>query len=146
MSDTLSGAFAFVIVVVVCIMVVFFGFVGCGAAKNWSRTQKRADAKNNVAITHIKIQQAQQQAKIAHAQNQVIQAQADQRVIKAVGIRKAQDHIAATLTPYYLQWEAIQAQLEMAHSTNHTLIWAPSGPNGVPLVSTISPTQVAEGK
>lgn len=144
-SDRLAGLAFLFGSVLLCALVIFGSVAGCGAFKNWQRGQKQADARNNVKITTINIQKAQQQARITHAQNKVVQAQAEQRVIKAVGIRKAQDHIAATLTPLYVQWEAIQAQLEMAHSQNHTMLWAPVGANGVPLVSTVDVQKVAEG-
>ena len=43
------------------------------------------------------------------------------------------------LTAQYLQHEAIEAQKAMAGSPNHTVIYIPSGRNGVPLVSTVNP-------
>lgn len=121
--------------VVICAFVLVGGFVGCGQVKNWHRGQKLNDARNKVKLTHIGIQNAQQQARIVRAQNAIVQAQADQRVISAIGIRKAQDHISATLTPMYVQWEAIQAQLKLAGSPNSTFVYIPSGANGVPVVN-----------
>ena len=50
------------------------------------------------------------------------------------GIAEAQRIINATLTPNYLQHEAIQAQEEMAASPNHTTVYIPVGTNGLPLV------------
>lgn len=50
----------------------------------------------------------------------------------------AQKIINATLTEAYLQHEAIQAQLEMADSPNHTTVYIPVGTNGVPLVQDLS--------
>lgn len=67
----------------------------------------------------------------------IARQQADIRYVNSTGIRRAQDEIQKTLTPLYVQWEAIQAQLAMANSQNHTIIYIPSGSNGVPLVSTI---------
>ena len=40
------------------------------------------------------------------------------------------------LTPTYLQHEAIEAQKAMVGSPNHTTIYIPVGPMGVPLVGT----------
>jgi len=37
----------------------------------------------------------------------------------------------------YLQYLAIQAQIKMAESPNHTTIYIPVGPNGIPLIKTI---------
>lgn len=124
-------------VVAILAAVTFGSIAGCGAVKNWHRGQKLADARNKVRLTHIGIQTAQQQAQIVRANNARVQAEADQRVIAAIGIRKAQDHISRTLTPLYVQWEAIQAQLKLAGSPNSTFVYIPSGENGVPAVSTL---------
>jgi len=37
----------------------------------------------------------------------------------------------------YLQYLAIQAQMKMAESPNHTTIYIPVGPNGIPLIKEI---------
>lgn len=128
------------IVVVILGFCIFGSVVGCGAYKNWHRGQIRQDAENGVKITSINIRRAQQQARIVAAQDATVKAQADQRVIAAEGIRKAQDHISQTLTPLYVQWEAIQAQLQLAKSQNSTFVYLPSGANGVPLVNDVSKT------
>ncbi len=60
--------------------------------------------------------------------------EAERKVIEADGIAKAQDIINKTLTTAYLQHEAIQAQMKMAGSPNHTTVYIPSGDNGIPLV------------
>ncbi|HOD12320.1 MAG TPA: prohibitin family protein [Candidatus Omnitrophota bacterium] len=60
--------------------------------------------------------------------------EAERRVIEAEGIAKAQEIINETLTPAYLQLEAIQAQKKMAESPNHTTVYIPSGDNGIPLI------------
>lgn len=59
--------------------------------------------------------------------------EAERRIIEAEGIAKAQEIINATLTPAYLQHEAIQAQRHMANSPNHTTVYIPAGDNGIPL-------------
>lgn len=63
--------------------------------------------------------------------------EAERRVIEAEGISKAQKIINETLTPAYLQHEAIQAQMKMSESPNHTTVYIPTGDNGIPLVRTI---------
>ncbi|MFZ5801027.1 MAG: prohibitin family protein [Candidatus Omnitrophota bacterium] len=63
--------------------------------------------------------------------------EAERRVIEAEGISKAQEIINKTLTASYLQHEAIQAQMKMADSPNHTTVYIPSGDNGIPLVRVI---------
>lgn len=121
----------------ICLVLIIAAFVGgCAGIKSFQRSQQRADASNKVQITHILIKNAQQQAQIVKANNARVQAEADQRVIAAIGIRNAQDHISKTLTPYYLQWEAIQAQMKLAGSPTHTQIYVPTGAQGVPLVQT----------
>jgi len=60
--------------------------------------------------------------------------EAERKVIEAEGIAKAQEIINKTLTPAYLQHEAIKAQMKMADSPNHTTVYIPSGDNGIPLV------------
>ena len=56
------------------------------------------------------------------------------RVEEAKGIAEAQKIINTTLTANYLQHEAINAQLVMAKSPNHTTVYIPVGTNGIPLV------------
>lgn len=102
---------------------------GC---KAYNRYQARQDAENRVRVTKINQEQAANQVG-------VVQQQAQQKIAEARGIRESQDIINATLTPLYVQHEAIQAQLAMAHSPNHTEIYIPSGNNGVPLVKPVTP-------
>ena len=101
---------------------------GCGWINNFNRGQARADAENEVALRAIQIQTMEQQVRIA-------QQEADIEVAHAIGIAKAQAIINKTLTPQYLQHEAIQAQLEAAKNSSHTeTIYVPAGPQGIPLV------------
>jgi regulator of protease activity HflC (stomatin/prohibitin superfamily) len=69
-------------------------------------------------------------------QKEIAQRDAEIRIEEAKGIAEAQKIINATLTPNYLQHEAIQAQLKMAESPNHTTVYIPVGTNGIPLVHT----------
>ena len=69
-------------------------------------------------------------------QREIAQRDAEIRVEEAKGIAAAQKIINATLTPNYLQHEAIQAQRSMASAPNHTTVYIPVGPNGLPLVHT----------
>jgi succinate dehydrogenase/fumarate reductase flavoprotein subunit len=109
---------------------------GCAGTKAFNRSQKRADANNRVKVTSINIRNAQQQAKVVRANNARVAAEAQQRYISSTGIRRAQDEISKTLTPLYVQWEAIQAQFRLANSPTHTQVYIPSGANGVPIVQT----------
>jgi prohibitin 1 len=63
--------------------------------------------------------------------------EAERIIIEAKGIAEAQAIINKTLTPQYLQHEAIKAQVAMANGQNHTVVYIPSGDNGIPLVRTI---------
>ena len=63
--------------------------------------------------------------------------EAERVIIEAKGIAEAQSIINKTLTPQYLQHEAIKAQVAMANGQNHTVVYIPSGDNGIPLVRTV---------
>lgn len=77
---------------------------------------------------------AQQLLSEKETQKQIAQKDAEIRIEEAKGIAEAQKIINATLTPNYLQHEAINAQLKMADSPNHTTVYIPVGTNGLPLV------------
>ncbi|KZN48137.1 SPFH domain-containing protein [Pseudoalteromonas luteoviolacea] len=77
---------------------------------------------------------AQQLLSEKETQKQIARKDAEIRVEEAKGIAEAQKIINATLTPNYLQHEAINAQLKMADSPNHTTVYIPVGTNGLPLV------------
>jgi len=58
------------------------------------------------------------------------------RIIQAEGIARSMEIISTRLTNQYLQHEAIESQRAMVGSANHTTIYIPVGPMGVPLVGT----------
>lgn len=70
-------------------------------------------------------------------QREIAKKDAEIRIEEARGIAEAQKIINATLTQNYLQHEAINAQLKMASSPNHTTVYIPSGANGIPLIETL---------
>lgn len=70
-------------------------------------------------------------------QREIAKRDAEIRIEEAKGIAEAQKIINSTLTQNYLQHEAIQAQLKMASSPNHTTVYIPSGENGIPIVKTV---------
>jgi hypothetical protein len=118
--------------VVVLILLLWFGVKAAHryqvrADRTLERQQNILNQKNQVRVNDIKIAQTAQLVKVEQQKAQI-------RVQDAIGIRDSQAIINKTLTPLYLQHEAIGAQLEMAHSENHTLLWIPSGANGVPTV------------
>ena len=105
----------------------------------YNRYQVRANEANQIQVNELKIQQTQQLVQVEKQKAQI-------RIVDAEGIAKSQQIINATLTDRYLQHEAIQAQLQMANSPNHTTIYIPSGNNGIPLVKTVDDTSTTEGK
>ncbi len=80
---------------------------------------------------------AQQLLAEKETQKKIAQKDAEIRVEEAKGIAQAQKIINSTLTTNYLQHEAIQTQLKMADSPNHTTVYIPVGANGIPIMKTI---------
>ena len=68
---------------------------------------------------------------------QTAKARAQIREAEAEGVARAMDTINQKLTPLYVQYEAIQAQQKMVNSPNHTEVYIPVGPMGVPVVGTM---------
>lgn len=100
------------------------------ADRNQNRSQKLKDARNDVTVNSILINTFGQKKLIA-------QKQADIRYIDSTGVRRAQDEIAKTLTPLYVQFEMIDALKAVANSgRNATVIYIPTGANGLPIVNT----------
>lgn len=69
----------------------------------------------------------------------IAEQEKQKRIVEAEGIAKAMAIINEKLTINYLQHEAIEAQKAMVNSPNHTTIYIPVGPMGVPVVQTIDP-------
>jgi regulator of protease activity HflC (stomatin/prohibitin superfamily) len=72
-------------------------------------------------------------------QVEIARKDAERRVVEAEGIARATQIIQQRLTPLYVQHEAIEAQKAMVGSPNHSVIYIPVGPMGVPLVSVTPP-------
>ena len=79
-------------------------------------------------------------------QCEIAKKDAEIRVEEAKGIAEAQRIINSTLTLNYLQHEAINAQLQMASSPNHTTVYIPSEVNGIPIIETIKNTNGWRGR
>ena len=58
------------------------------------------------------------------------------REVQATGIANAMRIIRGQLNALYIQHEAIEAQKLMVNSPNHTTVYIPVGPMGVPLTGT----------
>jgi regulator of protease activity HflC (stomatin/prohibitin superfamily) len=91
---------------------------------------------NKLAATQV-LEQTTVEIQTAKAKAQIREAEAE-------GIARAMDTINQKLTPLYVQYEAIQAQSKMVNSPNHTEVYIPVGPMGVPVVGTMKLGQ--EGK
>lgn len=110
--------------VIACIATLIGCFFGLPA---FFRYQAIAEAQNNVHVTNIQIQNTKQ---LVDVETQ----KANVRIQEAKGIAESQRIIDSSLTENYLQYLAIKAQEKMADGPNHTEIYIPSGPNGIPLV------------
>lgn len=62
------------------------------------------------------------------------------REVQAQGIANAMQIIRGQLNPMYIQHEAIEAQKAMVNSENHTVVYIPVGPMGVPVTGTFPTT------
>lgn len=78
---------------------------------------------------------AQQLLEEKDIQERIALKDAQIEVERAKGTAEAQRIINSTLTINYLQHEAIQAQKKMAESPNHSTIYIPLGPTGIPLIT-----------
>ena len=65
------------------------------------------------------------------------------REVQAQGIANAMQIIREQLNALYVQHEAIEAQKLMVNSPNHTVVYIPVGPMGVPVTATMPSTQNA---
>lgn len=96
----------------------------------------RVSAGNQAQVNQLLIASSDQQILIHQKQAQI-------RLADAVGIRAAQDEISKTLTPLYVQFEMVDALKAMAESgKNNTVVYIPTGANGIPLIANANPTQV----
>jgi len=62
------------------------------------------------------------------------------REVQAQGIANAMEIIRGQLSGMYIQHEAIEAQKLMVGSPNHTVVYIPVGPMGVPITATMEAT------
>ncbi len=138
-SSNQSGFISETVVSILVVIGIVFGifFISdylAHAIPSYNRAQRLANERNQVQVNDIQTAQTKQLV-------QVEQQKAQVRIAQAQGIAQAQHIIAGSLTQAYLQYEAIEAQKNEINSNNHTIIYIPSGNNGVPLVSTINPQQ-----
>ena len=62
----------------------------------------------------------------------------EKREVQAQGIANAMQIIRGQLSPMYIQHEAIEAQKQMVNSPNHTVVYIPVGPMGVPITGAMN--------
>lgn len=146
-TRTQSGVrpLALMVAVVVALLAVAVGIIMGATAgyKAFSRSQAMSDAKNqanialvkarnNVAVTEVEIRNQKQRIQVTEQQAQI-------RYQEAVGLREAQDEVAKTLTPLYVQFEYAKALEDIAKSgRNNSVVYIPTGNGGVPLVSGVT--------
>jgi hypothetical protein len=143
-----------VIVWIIAILVTLVLFVGLliGAIagfKAFGRHQAIADANNKAHVARIQAANETQvnELRISAQQQKVkiTQQDAQIRFEQAKGVREAQDEISRTLTPLYVQFEMVDALKQIAESgKNNTVVYIPSGANGIPLVSNVSGDKVGQ--
>jgi regulator of protease activity HflC (stomatin/prohibitin superfamily) len=68
------------------------------------------------------------------------------REVQAQGIANAMQIIRGQLSSMYIQHEAIEAQRLMVNSPNHTVVYIPVGPMGVPITATFPAAPVQEAQ
>jgi hypothetical protein len=130
-----AGAIAFCALLAIGVIVGIWLLFGVAsrfqdrAHRSQARQQALRDSRNQVLINQVRIGYFKQELQIAKQQANIRQA-------KAVGIREAQDKIAKTLTPLYVQFEMVQALQQIALSgRNNSVVFIPTGANGIPLIS-----------
>lgn len=119
------------------VALIFASSAGCSS---YNRYQSRANTKNTVVNSKVKANNQVQLNKIEIAQQEqrvkIEQQKAQIRFEKSKGIREAQDEIAKTLTPLYVQFEMTEALKEIALSgKNSSVIYIPTGADGLPITA-----------
>lgn len=129
------------VLVLLAIGLLIAAVLGCiWGFKAFGRSQTLADAHNNAEVARIKAANEKEvNALRIGAQEQkvkITQQDAEIRKTQAQGVRAAQDEIAKTLTPLYVQFEMTEALKDIATSgKNNTVIYIPTGENGLPLIA-----------
>ena len=128
-----AAIFGYSVAALFMAVVLLVGFAA--GYKSFTRYQTRADAENQVKVSAIQIQNQEQRVQIAKQHAQI-------RYQNSIGIREAQDEIAKTLTPLYVQFEMTQALQAIATSgKNNSVIYIPTSPtSGLPVVPTSNTT------
>jgi regulator of protease activity HflC (stomatin/prohibitin superfamily) len=121
-----------------------------------SRVRQYADGSpfviTNVVVGNVQYPEAVSEAvsrKLAATQElqrkdteiEIERKERTKREVQAQGIANAMEIIRGQLSPMYIQHEAIEAQKQMVGSPNHTVVYIPVGPMGVPLTGVVNPSK-----
>ena len=117
----------------IAIFVILFGMWGFPQYNVWKRTlDGKAMLREQEYTKQILVEQAKAELESA-------KLLADAEIERARGVAKSTEIISEKLqmNEAYLQYLAIQAQIKMADSPNHTTIYIPSGINGIPIIKSL---------
>jgi len=139
-AEGVIATFAVLVIIALILALIVGGWMGIKAMQ---RHQRVADAENYVKTSQIKARNQTQLNQIRIAQQaqlvKVAQQKAQIRFENSKGVREAQDEIAQTLTPLYVQFEMVEALKQIANSgKNNTVVYLPSGDAGIPLISGVA--------
>lgn len=129
-QPSLKGLAIIVIVIIVIIAAVMFIMPQYNV---WQRKLGgEAQLREQEYAKQIQVEQAKAELESAKLLKEA-------EVERSRGVAESMEIISQELekNPNYLQYLAIQAQIRMAESPNHTTIYIPVGPNGIPLVKTV---------
>lgn len=131
--NALLAVFAITAIIALIIALIIGSWAGFAA---FSRHNSLSHARNQVKVTNIQIGTTAQKVQIAKQEAAI-------RLQQAIGVREAQDEISKTLTPLYVQFEMIDALKAIAASgSNNSVVFIPTGDDGVPRVNTNYPIPV----
>ena len=115
-------------------------FVVCGliAIGMWGCPRYNVWQKKLAGEARLRQQEYEKQILVeqAKAEKESAKLLAEAEVERARGIAESMKIISDNLkgNPEYLQYWAIQAQIKMSESPNHTTVYIPVGDNGIPLI------------
>lgn len=129
MNENVGRAVLWTVGIILTVALTFAAIKGVYVTfKGIHRTQIRADANNAVKVSAIEIKNQAQRVEIAKQKAEI-------RLQDAIGVREAQDEIAKTLTPLYVQFEMTDALKAIAASgRNNSVVFIPAGASGIPMV------------
>jgi len=123
------------ITIIVLVLIVIIGFLF------WTVPQYNVWRRGMAGQAQLREQEYAKQILVEQAKAELESAElyAKAEVERAKGVAESMEIIKTGLegNPNYLQYLAIQAQVKMAASPNHTTVYIPVGSNGLPLIKEI---------